>query len=255
MVCTAWQIVRNKTAVITKYGSSTLDHAMTVRASRRKYHIIYKTTCLVTGRYYIGMHSTDDLEDGYIGSGQVLWKSIKKYGKEQHTFVILEHHPSRERLALREEELVNPDTLKDPLCMNLRTGGTGNYPGRPTTDETRAKLSVSLKGKKRTDETRVKMSIASRESQSREDVRAKKAASQKAAMTAPGMFEKLSTAQAKVNSDPEFRKRRSEAKKEPCTVDGITIFESRTELIKTLGKGVKGLKSPTFRYIHQRKRS
>ena len=86
------------------------------------------------------------------------------------------------------------------------------------------------------------MSIASRESQSREDVRAKKAAAQKAAMTAPGMYEKLSAAQAEINSDPEFRKRRSEAKKEPCTVDGITIFESRTDLIRTLGKGKNGLR-------------
>lgn len=111
-----------------------------VRASRRKYHIIYKTTCLVTGRYYIGMHSTDDLEDGYKGSGQRLWKSIKKYGEDQHVCIILEHHPDRESLSKREEELVNRDLLQDPLCMNLRTGGTGNY--LPTTsEETRRKLS------------------------------------------------------------------------------------------------------------------
>lgn len=116
-----------------------------VRASRRKYHIIYKTTCLVTGRYYIGMHSTDNLDDGYMGSGQVLWKSIKKYGKEQHRCEIMEHLSDRESLALREEELVNSDTLKDPLCMNLRTGGTGNYPGAPKTEETLAKMSASMK--------------------------------------------------------------------------------------------------------------
>ena len=116
-----------------------------VRASRRKYHIIYKTTCLVTNRYYIGMHSTDDLEDGYIGSGQVLWKSIKKYGKEQHICEILEQHPNREHLALREEELINPSILKDPLCMNLRTGGTGNYPGTPKSEETLKKISEASK--------------------------------------------------------------------------------------------------------------
>ena len=48
----------------------------------RKFHFIYKTTCSVNGKYYYGMHSTDDLEDGYIGSGTKLWHSIKKHGLE-----------------------------------------------------------------------------------------------------------------------------------------------------------------------------
>lgn len=31
-------------------------------------HFIYKTTNSVNGKYYKGMHSTDVLDDGYIGS-------------------------------------------------------------------------------------------------------------------------------------------------------------------------------------------
>lgn len=34
-----------------------------------------------------------------------------------------------------------------------------------------------------------------------------------------------------------------------CTVDGITIFESRKELIKTLGWGRNGVRHPNFRYL------
>lgn len=114
-----------------------------IRASRRKYHIIYKTTCLITGKWYIGMHSTDDLSDGYQGSGQVLWKSIKKYGKEQHQCVVLEHCDDREALSLREEEIITKNVLNDPMCMNLRTGGTGNYPGKTHPDEVKRKIAAA----------------------------------------------------------------------------------------------------------------
>jgi len=89
------------------------------------YHYIYKTTCLVNERYYIGMHSTSNLEDGYIGSGKRLRKSINKYGKENHVKEILEFLPNRSSLKLREKELVNEDLLKDSMCMNLMIGGEG----------------------------------------------------------------------------------------------------------------------------------
>ena len=36
----------------------------------KQYHFIYKTTNIITERYYYGMHSTDNLEDGYLGSGK-----------------------------------------------------------------------------------------------------------------------------------------------------------------------------------------
>jgi hypothetical protein len=73
------------------------------------------------------MHSTDNIDDGYVGSGLRLWRSIKKHGKENHKVEILEYLPTRHALALREEELVNKVLLKDPLCMNLITGGRGDW--------------------------------------------------------------------------------------------------------------------------------
>ena len=94
------------------------------RADQRKFHYIYKIT-RDDGKFYIGRHSTDDLDDGYFGSGQRLWKSIKKHGKEKHSKEILEMLPDRAALKAREAELVNHDTLKDPLCMNLSIGGDG----------------------------------------------------------------------------------------------------------------------------------
>lgn len=97
------------------------------RAQRRKYHYIYKTTCIITNKFYIGMHSTDNLEDGYIGSGKRLWYSINKHGKENHVCQILEFLPDRNSLKVRENEIVNQEMLGEELCMNLRVGGEGGW--------------------------------------------------------------------------------------------------------------------------------
>ena len=90
-------------------------------------HYIYKTTCNVTGRWYIGMHSTNNLEDGYMGSGTILRHSIRKYGPENHIKEILEYLPSREELILREREIVNKELISDGKCMNLKEGGYGGF--------------------------------------------------------------------------------------------------------------------------------
>ena len=93
----------------------------------KKYHIIYKTTCLINKKYYIGMHSTDDLEDGYMGSGKALKFSIKRYGKENHKVEILEMVESRELLGEREKAIVTLNKVRDSNCMNLKVGGIGGF--------------------------------------------------------------------------------------------------------------------------------
>jgi hypothetical protein len=93
----------------------------------KKFHFIYKTTNLLSGKYYIGMHSTDNLEDGYLGSGKRLRYSINKHGAENHEREILEFLDSREGLKKREEEIVNKQLLEEGLCMNLTTGGEGGF--------------------------------------------------------------------------------------------------------------------------------
>lgn len=90
-------------------------------------HYIYKTTCNVTGRWYVGMHSTSNENDGYLGSGKRLRYSIRKHGKGNHTREILEYCDSREALVLREIEIVNLEMIQDKMCMNLKEGGQGGF--------------------------------------------------------------------------------------------------------------------------------
>jgi hypothetical protein len=93
----------------------------------KTYHYLYRTTCLVTGKFYVGMHSTDDLNDGYLGSGKILGRSRKKHGDEKHVKEILEHCASREALKLREKEIVSAEMLANPLNINLKIGGEGGW--------------------------------------------------------------------------------------------------------------------------------
>jgi len=96
---------------------------------RKQYtiHYIYKTTNLITGKFYVGMHSTFNINDDYIGSGKYLWRSIKKYGFENHKKEILEFCKNRDELKQRENEIVTEDYIKNDLCMNLTIGGQGGF--------------------------------------------------------------------------------------------------------------------------------
>lgn len=102
------------------------DLVMIMRAENRKYHFIYRVTCIITNRFYIGMHSTDNLNDRYKGSGQILWYSRRKHGNDNHKLEIIKLLESRQ--ALRDAEIEEISKHKnDPLCMNIAKGGDGGW--------------------------------------------------------------------------------------------------------------------------------
>ena len=80
--------------------------------------IIYLTTNKVNNKKYIGMDSNNNPK--YLGSGSLILKSIKKYGKENFTKEILEYCDSREEMEERETYWINKyNSLKDPNFYNL----------------------------------------------------------------------------------------------------------------------------------------
>jgi group I intron endonuclease len=103
--------------------------------SKKKYHYLYKTTNLINGKFYYGMHSTDNLEDGYKGSGTLLRRSIKKYGIDNFVIEILEFFDTREALAEAEMKLVTEVQVKDLNCMNLKPGGSGGLVDKAHADK------------------------------------------------------------------------------------------------------------------------
>ena len=95
----------------------------------KRFHFTYKTTNLINGRYYLGMHSTNRIDDGYLGSGKRLYYELNKYGRDNFKFEILEQFDSREELVQAEKELVNEQVLKDISCLNMVIGGSGGNVG------------------------------------------------------------------------------------------------------------------------------
>lgn len=108
---------------------------------QKKYNYIYKTTNLINGKIYIGVHSTNNLEDGYIGCGiksqacvKKFYKSnrkspfhsaVRKYGYYSFSTQILWMFDTSKDAYEVEELLVDEDFIKLPNVYNAKTGGIG----------------------------------------------------------------------------------------------------------------------------------
>lgn len=90
------------------------------------------------------MHSTNNLDDNYYGSGFRLKKSLRKYGKALHIVEDLKFFDTREEMIFAEKKIVTTDLIKDRLCLNVIEGGTGGFLGIMDLDR-RNKLSSSIK--------------------------------------------------------------------------------------------------------------
>lgn len=101
-------------------------------------YIVYKTTCLINGKIYIGVHGTEnpDVPDGYIGDGIATYftyfikhpkwpfqHAVAKYGIENFKREILYTYDSEKDAYLKEEELVNAEFIAREDTYNIALGG------------------------------------------------------------------------------------------------------------------------------------
>jgi hypothetical protein len=91
------------------------------------FYTVYKTTNLINGKIYVGLHVTEDLNDDYLGSGRQIRDAIKKYGKENFKREYIKICETPEEMYNLEAEIVNEDFVKRLDTYNMKTGGTGSW--------------------------------------------------------------------------------------------------------------------------------
>jgi hypothetical protein len=91
-----------------------------------KLGIIYKTTNLINGKWYIG--KDEDNDPKYFGSGIYLNRAIKKYGKENFKKEIITECEIGQPLADLEKKIIEEaNAVKDPMSYNISIGGYGGH--------------------------------------------------------------------------------------------------------------------------------
>tara|TARA_R110000803_G_scaffold44486_4_gene94148 strand:+ start:932 stop:1888 length:957 start_codon:yes stop_codon:yes gene_type:complete len=88
-----------------------------------KHHYTYSITCLVNGKIYVGRHSTNNIDDGYMGSGKLLKRAMKKYGEEKFIKIILAFYESIEDCVKAEIQIVTQDFASRSNTYNIVVGG------------------------------------------------------------------------------------------------------------------------------------
>jgi len=94
-----------------------------------KIHYTYRITNLINGMFYIGKHSTEKIDDGYLGSGKALRMAIGEFGEDNFRKEILGFYNSEEDVLIAERAAIEPH-LENVACYNLAPGGGGHLSGR-----------------------------------------------------------------------------------------------------------------------------
>lgn len=111
----------------------------------KQYNYIYLITNQVNNKIYVGKHHTDNLDDGYMGSGKIIKRAITKYGIENFTKEYLAFCDTEEKLNQLEQFYIKKYKARE-AGYNLTDGGDGTI-GYKHTEEDKIKISKAGKGR------------------------------------------------------------------------------------------------------------
>lgn len=122
-----------------------------MKIQNKKYYYVYRIVNDINGKEYIGFHSTNVLDDGYMGSGKLIIKAIEKYGIEHFHKEIIQIFDNQKDAEELERELVNEDYVKRKDTYNISLGGNvcilfgedNGFYGKHHSDEAKKRMSKS----------------------------------------------------------------------------------------------------------------
>lgn len=89
---------------------------------------LYKVTNKLNGRYYVGVHKSDNIEtDPYMGSGRAIRRAIMKYGISNFYREILAEFDCEELAYFAESEIVDSYFVNMSETYNMTAGGKGGW--------------------------------------------------------------------------------------------------------------------------------
>ncbi len=123
-----------------------------------KIHYVYITTNLINGKQYVGDHSTDNLNDRYLGSGRpYLQEALKEYGRKNFKREILEFFSTRKEAFEAQEKYIKVYDTLSPNGYNISSKGGYGVASSSLREETKNKISLKLKGKPKSEGFKKKM--------------------------------------------------------------------------------------------------
>lgn len=99
-------------------------------ANNQNYGFIYITTNTLNGKMYVGKRIYDNrgIWRTYLGSGVLLKKAIKKYGKKNFRREIIDYARSLKELNDKERYWIKYyDAIESDMFYNVSSGGDGGY--------------------------------------------------------------------------------------------------------------------------------
>lgn len=90
-------------------------------------HYVYEIKNIIDDKIYVGKHSTENIDDGYMGSGKLLNHAIRKHGLENFRKRIIQQFDTAEEALKFEKQIVNEEFVKDVKTYNLSLGGKGGW--------------------------------------------------------------------------------------------------------------------------------